>query len=140
MTARCFLDTNILVYAYNTEAGSRHEIAKELLLDFWKNKTGILSTQVLIECAAVLTGKFKQPEKKVAEWLAPYQEWNIVGVNLVLLLKALSLKNKFQFSFWDSLILQAALDSSAKILYSEDFQNGQKMEGLSIINPFMGFS
>lgn len=140
MTARCFLDTNILVYAYNTGGDFRHGIAKELLLDLWKNKTGILSTQVLIECAAVLTGKFKLPKKKVAEWLAPYQEWDVVGVDLTLLLQALGLKNKFRLSFWDSLILQAALDSGAKILYSEDFQNGQKMEGLSIINPFMGFS
>lgn len=136
MTAKCFLDTNILVYAYNTGAGHKHEMARELLQDLWKNQAGVLSTQVLIECAAVLTGKFKQSTQQVTEWLSPYKEWNIIGVNLDLLLSALTLKTKFMISFWDSLILQAALKSGAQTLYSEDLQNGQRIASLTIINPF----
>lgn len=137
MTAACFLDTNILVYAYNTDGGPKHEVSRQLLEKLWKNQTGILSTQVLIECAAVLTGKYKQTAQQVVEWLEPYQEWHIIGVNLTLLTKALGLKNKFKFSFWDSLILQAALESNTRILYSEDFQHGQKIGGLTILNPFI---
>lgn len=136
MADRAFVDTNILLYAHDTAAGRKHEMALKLIASLWQEDRGSLSLQVLQEFSSVLLNKFKIPLKTVKDWIKPYEQWMISGFGFPSLMAALELKERYGFSFWDSLIFQAAFEAEAKTLYSEDFSHGQKIRTLQVINPF----
>lgn len=136
MNAKSFVDTNVLVYAYDTSIGDKHKTAVALLDKLWREQSGILSQQVLHEFCSILMKKFHLGPVATAKLVEPYTAWEIVGTSAESLLAALKLQEHHQFAFWDALILQAALDGGADILYSEDLSHGQKVKSLTIINPF----
>lgn len=135
---KIFLDTNILVYAHDSTAGRKREIAKEALFDLWNSETGVLSTQVLQELFVSLTQKIPVPldRKKARAILEDLCAWEVVVNDEQAILAAIDLQTKYRLSFWDSLILEAAHRSGATMLYSEDLSNGQQLEGIKIVNPF----
>ena len=133
---RAFVDTNILVYAYDTRAHEKHKRAKSLIDELWIHRNGVLSTQVINEFAWVLIRKFKLAENDVIAVLEPLLEWEIGLMTSDILITGLRLKMKHKFSFWDSLIIQTALTSKCEILYSEDSSHGMKIQDLQMINPF----
>jgi predicted nucleic acid-binding protein len=137
---KTFIDTNVLVYAHDTDAGDRHTAAKALLAKLWDNRNGSLSTQVLQEFYAVVTRKFKppMPRAKARAIVAAYGEWCDIATEPQLIVAASRLEEEHTLSFWDSLIVQAAIQAGAGRLVSEDLQHGRHFGPLTIENPFPG--
>ena len=138
MKDKFFIDTNIVVYAFSLEL-EKKVIAKQLIKDAHK-KDGCLSFQVIQEFLNTSTKKFKIPLKKedtqryLHEILFPICE---IFPSEKLYNNSLNIHEKFKFSFYDSLIIAAALQANCKILYSEDLQHNQKIYDLIIKNPFL---
>ena len=131
-----FIDANIWVYAFVEESAPSRKgaIAKQLV-----DRTGLaVSSQVINEFCNYLLRKTDAGEAKVAEAVQDfYRKCRVVELTQAILLKASDLRTKYSLSFWDSLIVSAALASEAKTLYSEDMQDGLVVEGkLRIVNPF----
>jgi predicted nucleic acid-binding protein len=134
-----FVDTNLLVYAYDSSAGKKWRTSLEVLSLLWTHHTGVLSTQVIQELFVSLTQKVKNPilPETAKEIVSDLLRWPLVVNDEGNILRAIDLQIKYHFSFWDSLILQAAMTSKSEFLLSEDFQNGQVIEFVTIINPFL---
>jgi len=133
-----FVDTNVLVYAHDRSESRRQAVAQALLGALWRNRTGILSTQVLQEFYVVVTRKSDPPMRRVAarEIVALYGEWPIVQLDVALILAASQLEERHGLSFWDALIVEAARRSGATVLLTEDLQSGREIGGVRIENPF----
>ncbi len=135
---KVFLDTNVLVYAHDTSAGTKHDLARGIVADQWTGRRGVLSTQVLQEFFVSVTRKLPKPmdtataQKVVADLL----NWEVVVNDGNSILGAFELLERYKYSFWDSLIVHAALQAGAAVLMSEDFSPGQHIQGMTIENPF----
>lgn len=142
LSGRTFIDTNILVYAYDTDAGDRHVIARDLVADLWARKVGALSIQVLQEFYNTMTRKMKPPmgRSKLRRIIAAYSEWCVLGTDPLVVVNASFLEETHKVSWWDALIIEAACRSRAKYLLSEDLQNGRDFAGLEVRNPFRGLA
>jgi len=136
---RFFVDTNLLVYAYDSSAGKKWKTSLEVLSLLWIHRTGVLSTQVIQELFVSLTQKVKNPilPRAAKEIISDLLRWPLVVNDGGNVLRAVDLQIKYHFSFWDSLILQAAITSKSEFLLSEDFQDGQVIESVTILNPFL---
>ena len=139
MSAEHFLDTNVLVYSVDEGVPEKRQRARELVAQSLTDGSGCISYQVVQETVNVLTGKYGTPLDRVRrlldEVLIPLWQVNPTGS---LYQSALSLQSRYGFSFYDSLIVAAALEAGCTRLYSEDMQHGQRIQGLTILNPFMG--
>jgi predicted nucleic acid-binding protein len=139
MTAKAFVDTNILVYAYDRGAGDRHEKALILIEQLWQSGNGILSTQVLQEFYVNVRRKAQRPVtvEQARSLISDYLAWDPIVNDGEAMLEAIDLEQRYQLSFWDSLIVAAALKGGASIIYSEDFNHGQAFGALEVQNPFL---
>ena len=137
MSDRYFVDTNILMYAHDTAAGAKHEQAKALVEDLWRQRSGVVSTQVLQELCVNLRRKAGRPVdlKTAREIVADYLAWDVVTNTGQSILEALELEERHRISFWDALIIQAAEASGAAVLYSEDLSDGKSYGGVRVVNP-----
>lgn len=133
-----FVDTNILVYAEDRDAGRKHEIARALIVHLWDDREGVLSVQVLQELYVTLTRKLKKPmsSAKAAEIVEQYLTWPVVENTGSLLLEAIALQQRARVSFWDALVVSAAIEAGCDRLYSEDLGAGQKLGAVTIVDPF----
>ena len=137
MRDKCFVDTNILVYAHDRSTGIKHLRAKRLLERLWESGQGVLSTQVLQELCFNLRRKAGNPlpVDEVRILIREYSTWEIVTNTPESVLMALDVEMRYRVSFWDALILQAAAFSGASILYSEDLAAGQHYGSIQVVNP-----
>ena len=135
---KLFIDTNIIIYAYDVTAGNKHKVAGNILTDLWNSGTGVISTQVLQEFFFNVVQKIPRPiDKKLAkEIVKDFLKWNVVVNNGDSILDAIDICVKYGYSFWDSLIIEAAIKGGAVFLISEDLQDGQVISGVTIRNPF----
>ena len=135
---KVFVDTNILVYAYDISAEVRHETAKKLLAGLWNSGLGVISTQVLQEFYVTATRKLpKVIDPRIAkEIVTDLLEWEVVTIEGPMIIAAMELNQKHSFSFWDSLIIAAAEMASCTLLLSEDLSSGRTIGKLKINNPF----
>jgi predicted nucleic acid-binding protein len=136
MGARSFLDTNILVYTDDTGAREKQARALDLVERCQIERSGVVSTQVLQEYFVTATKKLKvsaEVAKRKTELLARLE---LVQIGFKDILAAIDFHSAHQVSFWDALIIRAALRSGCSILFSEDLQTGRNIEGLEIVNPF----
>lgn len=126
MSDKYFVDTNILVYAHDTAAGVKHERAKALVEQLWRDGSGVLSTQVLQELCVNLRRNAGRPVdlKTAREIVTDYLAWDVVTNSGESILEAFDLEERYRISFWEALILQAAERSGASVLYSEDLSDG----------------
>jgi predicted nucleic acid-binding protein len=135
-----FLDTNILVYAMDEAEPSKRAIAEMIVAEARSLGTGIISAQVVQEILNVATRKFKTILNKEDTEMLLRDVWMPmlkVMPSYELLLKAHRLHHRYQFSFYDSLIIAAAQTAGCKRLLTEDLQHGQDIDGLKIVNPFI---
>jgi len=139
MSDRCFVDTNILVYAHDRSAGSKHQRARQLIEDLWSSGQGVLSTQVLQELCISVRRKSSRPVsvEEARRLIQDYLSWEIVVNTPASVLQALDIEARYKISFWDALILQAAESSGVAILYSEDLASGQSYGSVRVVNPFV---
>ena len=134
--ARAFLDTNVLVYADDADAGPKRAKAQALVLGALANGDAVLSTQVLQEYFAVATRKLSvaaEAAQKKVELLSALVAVTIDADHIV---ESIKLHRLYSFSFWDALIVHAARRAGCDRLMTEDLQSGQRIEGVEIINPF----
>jgi predicted nucleic acid-binding protein len=137
MTEKYFVDTSILVYAYDRAAGLKHERARQLIERLWASGQGVLSTQVLQELCINLRRKVTPPLPLhvIRGLVQDYLSWETVVNTPASVLEALEIEVRYQTSFWDALILQAAETSGAAVLYTEDLNAGQRYGPIQVINP-----
>lgn len=142
MSARYFVDTNILIYAHDAAAGEKHQQARALVEELWTARSGVISTQVLQELVVNLRRKVRKPLEAAAirDIVSDYLTWQVVVNGGGSILEALELETKYQLSFWDALIVQAANASGAAILYSEDLSDGQSYGAVRVVNPLRAAS
>ena len=135
---KTFLDTNILVYAHDVSAGKKHEIAKNIVLELWNSWNGLISTQVLQEFFVIVTKKIQIPIEinTTKEIINSLLKWDVVINDGKTILEAIEIHKKYKYSFWDSMIIQSAINGGAEILLSEDLPDGEIVEGIKIKNPF----
>lgn len=137
MSAKYFVDTNVLMYAHDAAAGEKHARAKTLVEELWETRAGVVSTQVLQELAVNLRRNAKKPldARATRDIVSDYLAWQVVVNGGDSILEALDLEARYQISFWDALVVQAAQASGAEILYSEDLSDGQAYGTVRVINP-----
>ena len=134
---KVFFDSNILVYFADGADPQKQQIAENLIKNAVINDNGVISTQSLQEFFAATTRKLLCTKEKAKEYVENFSDsFTVEQVSVPLILKAINISIKNQFSFWDSLILSAAIQSGCIICYSEDLSNGQIIEGVKIVNPF----
>ncbi len=137
MSGKTFVDTNILIYAHDVDAKERHESAKAVLAELWRDRSGVLSTQVLQEFYVNVTRKIDHPLAKASARLvvSTYTPW-CVDTGLSEITTAFRIEDECRVSFWDALIVAAAFRGGAHRILSEDMNTGQKIAGIRIENPF----
>jgi predicted nucleic acid-binding protein len=133
-----FFDSNILVYMFDRSFPQKREVARGLLKDHSTDGDILLSTQVLQEFYVTVTRKLKPPltPEEAANAVAGFADFPTVQIDNMLIQAAIRRSQANRLSFWDGLIVQAALAGGAGVLYSEDMQNGQVFDGLQVSNPF----
>jgi predicted nucleic acid-binding protein len=134
-----FVDTNVLVYAHDSEDRQKATAAIALLTELWSEGTGAVSTQVLQEFYNVATGKLRptMSRAEARQVVADYAEWAVVETTPQLILSASFLHERDQVSFWDALIVEAALLAGAETLVTEDLQHGRRFGTVTVHNPFL---
>ncbi|MBI4745562.1 MAG: PIN domain-containing protein [Deltaproteobacteria bacterium] len=135
---KVFIDTNILVYAYDISAGEKHIKAVEIMKDLWNTSRGVISTQVLQEFFVNVTRKIPKPlDVAVAkEIVKDILKWKTVIVDGELILQSFDIHKESGYSYWDSAIIAAATTGGAKTLLSEDLSDKHVIKGVEIRNPF----
>lgn len=139
MIDKQFVDTNILVYAHDRAANWKRDRARLLIEQLWSGGNGVLSTQVLQEFCVNLMRKAANPTAmtELRSIVQDYLSWKIVVNDENSIIAALEIKERYQLSFWDSLIIHAAERANASVIYSEDLSAGQKYATIEVVNPFV---
>ncbi len=135
---RTFFDTNVLVYLFDEDYPEKKAQAQALLEKETKNGRILMSTQVLQEFYVTVTRKMALPlsPEKAGEVVSQFMVLPIVEISSSHILKAIRKSISMQYTFWDALIIEAAISGGASILYTEDLQHGQVIDNLKILNPF----
>lgn len=138
MKERVFLDTNVLVYLFDADEPLKQHRVQDLLSNQELRAQVNLSTQVLQEFYVTVTQKLATPLDPDTAFRAiqDLAAFPIIQIDPSLILLAIQRSRKAKLSFWDALILEAALVAGATLLYSEDFQDGAVFGELRVSNPF----
>jgi len=138
MNAKTFVDTNILIYAHDSDAETKHATAKTVLRDLWSQRSGALSTQVLQEFYVNVTRKIATPlsRSSARAVVESYTAW-CIDTTAAEISAAFRIEDEAGISFWDALIVAAARKAGAARILSEDLNAGQTISGVRIENPFV---
>jgi predicted nucleic acid-binding protein len=133
-----FVDANLLVYAFDTSAGAKKRVAERLLERLWETGTGCLSVQVLQEFFVTITRKSlrRLSLDEAAARVREFAVWRVFSPTVADVLSAIALQKETQISFWDAMVVEAAVQSGCEILWTEDLNDGQVVRGVRIRNPF----
>ncbi len=137
MTGKTFVDTNVLIYAHDVDAGAKHETARVVLRSLWEERAGVLSAQVLHEFYVNVTRKIAKPlpKRSARAVVESYAVW-CIDTTAAEISAAFLIEDEARISFWDALIIAAACKAGATRILSEDLNAGQIIPGLRIENPF----
>jgi len=138
MTGATFVDSNLLIYAHDIDAGPKQRVAAEKIAELWNTGSGLLSTQVLQEFYVNVTQKIKTPISRSAarEVVRDYTPWVRSPITPATIVRASEIGEVWRLSFWDSMILAAAEHGGADRLLTEDLKHGETICGIRIENPF----
>jgi len=133
-----FVDTNVLVYAFDKGEPPKKRVAERLLTDLMEEDRLRVSTQVLQELFVTLTRKVSQPcsSEEALAALEDLTAWPLMVVDYAAIRASVSLADQAKLSFWDALVVVAAARTGSAVLYTEDLNHGQEILGVRIINPF----
>jgi predicted nucleic acid-binding protein len=139
VSEKIFVDTNILLYAHDRDAGEKRAIAEHVLRLLWRDKNGVLSTQVLQEFYVHFTSANDTPagRRSARELIEVYSVWPVAVLDAGDLVGACDHADRHQVGLWDAMILAAAKKSRADVLLSENAYHGWHIGGLEIRNPFV---
>jgi len=138
---RAFFDTNVLAYIHDEDSPKKRRFARELLASWFPTGRMVISTQVLQELFVVLTRKLSPPVPSGVA-LKELEHLNLgartVVVTPEMVFDAVRVHREVSISFWDALIVSAAAYGGCKVLFTEDLNPGQVIEGVRVENPFLG--
>lgn len=137
--ARFFLDTNVFVYAADQGYPEKARRARDLIAEGTESRRGVVSYQVFQELVNVTLRQFARPiaPADLHRYLKTvFESLTLVHSSMPLYEEALRVLERYRLSWYDSLIVAAALEADCAVLYSEDFQDGQRFGGLRVRNPF----
>ncbi|OGR00811.1 MAG: twitching motility protein PilT [Deltaproteobacteria bacterium RIFOXYD12_FULL_50_9] len=139
MSGDTFVDTNILIYAYDADAGDKNVKALSAIHSLWDSMQGMVSTQVLQEFYVNATRKIAQPLPLaiVRGIIENYLVWQVQLIYPATILRASEFQERHQLSYWDAMIVAAAFEGNAKTLFTEDLNHGQIIEGIQVVNPLL---
>jgi len=139
MSDRTFVDTNVLIYAHDVDAGARHTVAARLVTDLWETRRAIVSAQVLQEFYVNATRRIPSPLPRALarQLVKTYSVWQTELVGPTEIQRASELEEEHQLSFWDALIVAAALKGGASTILTEDLSPGRTVSGVRIEDPFV---
>ena len=140
MSGRFFLDTNIFVYSFDVDSSDKARQATQLIRRAIETRAGIVSYQVVQEFLNVALRRFAQPMSvtDAEQYLSTtFRPILAVHSSHTLYAEALRIASRFRLPWYDSLIVASAIEAQCDVLYSEDFQHGQRFENLQVCNPFV---
>jgi predicted nucleic acid-binding protein len=140
MSDRFFLDTNIFVYTFDKAAPAKAQKATELIRKAIATQKGIVSFQVVQEFFNVALRRFAQPMRlaDAEQYLGTvFRPLLAVQSSQALYAEALRLQSQSWLSWFDSIIVSAAIQAQCDVLFSEDLQHGQRFGSLRVTNPFL---
>jgi predicted nucleic acid-binding protein len=140
MSGRRFLDTNIFLYGLDRGDLHKLRVAEDLVDHALISENGVVSYQVVHEFVSVALKKFPavMSETELRAYITKvFQRFEVIGSSLELIENALDLRSRYKLSWYDSLIIAAALEAKCDVLYTEDLQHGQRFGELVVTNPFL---
>lgn len=142
MNGKCFVDTDILIYAHDRAAGVKHLRAQMLLEQLWTSGWGVISTQVIEELCIQLCHSAANPLPidEVCLLIRDYSTWEVVSHTPISVQEALNIVLRHKLPFMDALILEAAERCGASVLYSEHLANMSRYGAVQIVNPLLDMS
>jgi predicted nucleic acid-binding protein len=139
MSAMYFVDTNLLVYSRDASEPAKQPRARVWLTHLWTTRGGRLSVQVLSEYFVTVTSKLKPglPPDEAWDDVERLFAWKPHPIDTALLRKGRNAQTRFGFAWWDALIVGAAQIGGCRFLLTEDLQDGQDLDGVTVVNPFL---
>lgn len=134
--SKIFIDTNIFVYSLDNSDSTKKKKARKILKKLVNEHQPVISTQVIQEFYVTATKKLGVDQLVAKSIIRSFQNFEVVHVNTDLIYNAIDCSILNKLSFWDSLIVSTAEFAKCKVIYSEDMNNGQKILGVEINNPF----
>jgi predicted nucleic acid-binding protein len=137
---REFVDANVLVYAFDSSAARKQHAARQLLERLWEGGGGCVSVQVLQEFFVTITKKVPKPlpvddaKARILEFAA----WTVFTPTADDIVAAIDLHIEAKIGFWDAMIVVAAAESECPVVWTEDLNDGQRLRGVRVQNPFSG--
>lgn len=137
-TSKEFVDANVLVYAFDASAGSKHTAARGLLERLWETGVGCVSVQVLQEFFVTVTRKVAKPLSvdEAADRIREFALWKVFAPTADDVLGAIEIQKHATIGFWDAMVVRAAAESGCDLLWTEDLNDGQLLRGVRVRNPF----
>jgi predicted nucleic acid-binding protein len=137
MTARLFVDTNILIYALDPGEALKRTVSADLLRQTISSRTLTLSPQSLNECYRVLTQRRRvMPAEEARSYVRLLAPWAIAPLDAATTERAWQVQDKVGLGWWDALMVAAALRAECRLFVSEDMHDGAVVDGMRIANPF----
>ena len=138
MSERAFLDTNVLVYAYDRHDSRKQQTAQSLLTSALLMESGVVSSQILGEFFVVATQKIKDPlaPEEAEDIIHSLSALPVVFIDAGLVLRALDTVKTYRIAYWDALVIAAAERAGCVKVLSEDLNAGQEYHGMQVVNPF----
>lgn len=137
MSDLVFFDTNVLVYTEDVSAPAKQKRAASLWNKHFRNGTALISVQVLQEYFSAVTRKLALDPRIAQRRVEVFSTANVIAFDAADVISAIELHRLMGTSFWDALILHAARNGGASVLYSEDFQHGAILASVRVVNPFL---
>lgn len=134
---RRFFDTNVLVYAFGRQDAVKRDLARALIEEATADESFVLSTQVLAEFYSTAVRTNVMGPTQARDLVRVWAEHDTVPHTADLVLRGISLHQQHSLSFWDAMIVQAALDARCDVLLTEDLQHGRRFGNLEVANPFL---
>jgi predicted nucleic acid-binding protein len=136
MSVREFVDSNVFVYLHDLTAGSKRAAATRLVDRLWSSGGGCLSVQVLQEFFVVSTGRLGLPKDFGEAQVERLAAWRVHSPDAGDVVAAIGIHESRQLSFWDAMIVRSAQRLRCEVLWTEDLDHGQVIEGVEIRDPF----
>lgn len=136
MTAPVFVDTNIFIYYLDEANPKKFQTSRIWLAELWKSRRGRVSFQVLQELYSTGSRKWPALVTEIRAEIRDLLDWGPVSISAEILESSWKIQERYQLSFWDSLIVAAAKAASCRYLLTEDMQADQDLDGVLVVNPF----
>jgi predicted nucleic acid-binding protein len=140
MSGKSFFDTNVLGYSLDDRDPVKTNTALRLLSEATDRRSSVISYQVVQEILNIAFGRFRPPMSSAYAVIYVerlFEDFEVVLWSPLIVRKAMLLRERYKFAWYDCLIVAAALEAECDVLYTEDLQHQQRIEGLTVVNPFL---